>query len=211
MFRKKGAVLKSLGLCLVFLAVLLAAFNLRDSAQAAARAAETLDILEEVLPEAPAGPQDTLSAPAVSQEEEIPDYLLNPDMPLPETVIDGRAYIGTLEIPALELTLPVISQWSDAALKNAPCRYGGSPYSGGFIIAGHNYRGHFGRLRALPEGSAVTFTDMDGNRFSYEVVLTETLRADEVEEMCSGDWALTLFTCTGGNRYRLAVRCREVL
>ena len=35
----------------------------------------------------------------------------------------------------------------------------------------------------------------------------ETLMPTAVEEMESGDWDLTLFTCTVGGRTRVAVRC----
>jgi sortase A len=35
----------------------------------------------------------------------------------------------------------------------------------------------------------------------------ETLEPTDIEGMTTGDWDLTLFTCTYGNRYRLAVRC----
>ena len=49
-------------------------------------------------------------------------------MPMPEETIDGRSYIGVLEIPSLSLQLPVIGSWSYAELREAPCRYAGSAY-----------------------------------------------------------------------------------
>ncbi|MBQ4643848.1 MAG: sortase, partial [Oscillospiraceae bacterium] len=61
-------------------------------------------------------------------EAEIPDYILNPEMAMPETEIEGIKYIGTLEIPKIGLKLPVISEWSYPNLKIAPCRYFGSAY-----------------------------------------------------------------------------------
>lgn len=33
----------------------------------------------------------------------IPDYVLNPDMDMPEVDVDGMSCIGTLEIPRLDL------------------------------------------------------------------------------------------------------------
>ena len=48
---------------------------------------------------------------------EIPDYILNPDMEMPKTKVDGQEYIGVVEIPALSLTLPVISECNDEKLK----------------------------------------------------------------------------------------------
>lgn len=42
----------------------------------------------------------------------LPDYMLCPDMEMPVKTIEGVDYIGILTIPALELELPVISEWS---------------------------------------------------------------------------------------------------
>ena len=65
-------------------------------------------------------------------------------------------------------------------------------------------------LKKLQPGDAVTFTDMDGNVFSHEVMALETLAPTAVEEMTEGDWDLTLFTCTVGGTTRLAVRCEAL-
>ena len=129
---------------------------------------------------------------------------------MPTVEIDGVEYIGTLEIPAFELTLPVVSQWSDASLKLAPCRYTGSAYLDNLIIAGHNYKRHFARLGELAVGDEVLFTDMDGNLFSYQVSELEQLAGTAVEEMQAGDWELTLFTCTIGGKARVTVRCERI-
>ena len=48
---------------------------------------------------------------------------------------------------------------------------------------------------------------MDGNRFIYAVSGTEQLPGTAIEEMESGDWDLTLFTCTIGGAARVTVRC----
>ena len=75
------------------------------------------------------------------------------------------------------------------------------------MIAGHNYASHFGTIKNLEEEDAVIFTDMDGNRFTYRVVEQEILRPSATEEMETGDWDLTLFTCTVGAQNRVTVRC----
>ena len=41
----------------------------------------------------------------------------------------------------------------------------------------------------------------------YTVAELETLGKYDVEEMTSGDWDLTLFTCTYGGQSRVTVRC----
>ena len=43
----------------------------------------------------------------------------------------------------------------------------------------------------------------------YEVSLVEQLERTAIEEMESGDWDLTLFTCTVGGAARVTVRCQR--
>lgn len=139
--------------------------------------------------------------------EKVPEYVIDPNMPMPEKEIDGYKYIGYVGIPELGVVLPVMSDWSYEQLTVSPCRYFGSAYLGNLIIAAHNYRSHFGRLKDLEPGDIVTFVDMKENVFSYRVTETEMLDPEDVEELKSGNWDLTLFTCTVGGQYRVTVRC----
>lgn len=187
-------------------AVLLLVYNLWDGHRA--RESEEA-ILAEYLQEN----KKVSESPDASDKEDkqnTPDYILNPDMDMPEYTLKSLgdvACIGILEIPALDLELPVISSWSYSSLRLAPCRYSGSAYKGDLVIAAHNYQSHFGGLRTLPEGSEVFFTDAVGNRFSYYVAVTEALTPWSVDDMTSGEWPLTLFTCTLDSQNRVTVRC----
>ena len=100
-----------------------------------------------------------------------------------------------------------MNEWSYPRLKLAPCRYSGSAYTGNLVIAAHNYRTHFGPIKNLTVGAQVTFTDVKGRRFSYEVSAVETIEATSVEDAVSNAWDLTLITCTPGGQARVAVRC----
>lgn len=208
-YKKKnriGNILKGAGLILVTAAVLLLVYNLWDGHRA--RESEEA-ILAEYLQEN----KKASESPDASDKEDkqnIPDYILNPDMDMPEYTLKSLgdvACIGILEIPALNLELPVISSWSYSSLRLAPCRYSGSAYKGDLVIAAHNYQSQFGGLRTLPEGSEVFFTDAVGNRFSYYVAVTEALTPWSVDDMTSGEWPLTLFTCTLDSQNRVTVRC----
>ena len=196
------------GLILVAGAVLLLMYNLWDSRRAEESQEE---ILAEYLSEnkkASEVPSDPDGEAADSQD--IPDYMLNPDMEMPEFTLSSLgdiSCIGILEIPALDLQLPVISEWSYPALRLAPCRYTGSAYKGDLVIAAHNYQSHFGRLKTLSTGSEVIFTDAVGNRFVYQVAVIEALTPWSVEDMTSGEWPLSLFTCTLDSQNRVTVRC----
>ena len=123
------------------------------------------------------------------------------------TQVDGYDCIGILSIPVLELELPVLTNWSYAKLKIAPCHYFGSYYEKDFVIAAHNYQSHFGRLSNLQPKDLILFTDISGTVHCYEVVLLETLPADATEEMITSGFDLSLYTCTPGGANRVTVRC----
>ena len=212
---KTGKILTAVGLLLLAAALGLTIYNLRSDTTARHSADAVLAQLTPELKAREAAASAAASsvsdaAPAAPEEAFLPDYLLDPNREMPSEEIDGRSYIGILRLPALGLELPVLEEWSDSGSKAAPCRYSGSAYLDTMVIAGHNYSGHFGTLKSLAPGDTLSFTDMDGNVFSYEVVELETLSPYAVEEMTSGDWDLTLFTCTVGGQSRLAVRCARL-
>ena len=63
-----------------------------------------------------------------------------------------------------------------------------------------------GNLKNLREGDIAIFTDMDGNVFTYKMIEQETLLPTSIDAMESGDWDLTLFTCTVGGQSRVTIR-----
>mgnify|MGYP004539421111 FL=1 len=143
---------------------------------------------------------------------QIPDYQLNPEMEMPEVSIPGleeAGCIGIIEIPSINIKLPVLSTWSYSLLKKAPCRYTGSIYLDNMVIAAHNSEAHFKKISNLQEGDIVTFTDAVGNVFTYSVAGIELLQPNEVDNMTNGQWPLTLFTCTYGGASRVTVRCEK--
>lgn len=125
-----------------------------------------------------------------------------------EIYIDGNSYIGVLEIPTLNLELPIQSDWSYDKLKNTPCIYSEDP----FIIAAHNYSVHFGKLKNLQTGDQVIFTDVNNNQTYYQVMLIEYIYETQVDELLAdGQWDLTLFTCNVNNNVeRVVVRLTQV-
>lgn len=121
--------------------------------------------------------------------------------------IDGYGYIGYVTLPSVGIELPVMDQWDDDRLDIAPCRYSGSVKTDDMVIAAHNFRWHFGALSSVKIGDTVLFTDMDGIVYKYTVTALDVLSATAVEDMTSGDYDLTLFTCTYGGQSRITVRC----
>ena len=194
---KKGNGWITFGLVLIVTAILLVGYNLKESRQAGEQAAELEGLINESL-------QNVLSP------LDIPDYQLNPDMEMPTKEIEDIAYIGILEIPTLNLKLPVAAELTYPHLRKAPCRYEGSVYKNNMVVAAHNYQSHFGNIKSMQIGDMVQFTDMDSNVFSYQVVELEILQPTDIEEMEAGDWDLTLFTCTLGGTERVAVRFEKI-
>ena len=199
----KGKILTGAGLLLIAAALLLTVYNIRESDRAGAESEEMVVRMESLTAALP----ERLET---EKKEPVPEYKKNPEMEMPTVEVNGQECVGMIEIPALGLKLPVISEWSDAKLKKAPCRYSGSAYLKNMIIAGHNYRTHFSGIKRLNTGDSVVFTDADGNVFSYEVAEIETVGGYDIEKMEAGDWDLTLFTCTIGGQTRVTIRLERV-
>ncbi len=194
--RKTGNIIVALGIILIAVSLVWTGYNLICEKMAEKSSEEALMQMELDIIE--------------SNPEEVPDYILDSDREMPVKEINGKEYIGAVSIPALELDLPVISNWSYQNFRISPCRYEGTPYKNNMILCAHNYRKHFASLRYLTEGDRVYFTDMDKNKFSYEVMYVEVIDRTAVEQLNAGDWDLTLFTCTYGGATRVVVRCRKV-
>ena len=187
-----------LGAVLVLAALSLFLWNQRENNEAGTSA-------EKILPQV----MEQIETPGAGQEPEEPSYPDPYDPTMTEVEIDGYAYVGVLSIPALELELPVMSEWDYTRLKIAPCRYAGSTKTDDLVICAHNYTRHFGPIRNLTPGDTVTFTDMDGVVWQYEVVAVDILAPTDVEDMTAGGYDLTLFTCTYGGASRVTVRCER--
>lgn len=212
MRRSKSKILLTCGgLLLIAAALFLAGRNLWQQYRADRSVEAAMSQLAELIPEP--GSVDASAAMAGLLPElgtdlsTVPDYVLNPEKEMPTVTVGGNEYIGYITIPALELDLPVLSEWSYPKLNVSPCRYVGSVYLGNMVVCAHNFDKHFGRLKNLEEGELVQFTDAEGNVFTYSVSAMEQLNRTDIDEMVTGDWDLSLFTCTVGGLYRVTVRC----
>ena len=200
MRRKLGAFFMFLGTVLLCGALSLFYLNDRESREAEKAVLSALPQLQNVIPEEPPEEaQELLLIPA--------EYITPEQAKMTEIIIDGLPYIGYLSIPSLKLDLPILSDWDYTILQKAPCRYTGSTRTDDLVVMAHNYDKHFGRLSKLSEGDTVYFTDMDGILTAYEVVGRDILAPTAVEEMTSGEFDLTLFTCTYGGKSRVTVYC----
>lgn len=221
MHKKTGVVFVGIGAVLILSALLLFFYNEAEEkhAEEAARTVmaelhSRIDTAETVPPEteatltdAPDVPMEPLGGDETAVETEAVEEL-------PAAVqtlwVAGYEYMGYLQIPVLGLELPVIAEWSEARLKVAPCRHFGSTAAGDLVIAGHNYRNHFGSLPKLTAGDMVTFTDVQGKTYLYEVGEVTTMEPTAVEEVRASGWELILYTCNYTGKARILVGCREM-
>ena len=197
MRKRQAAAMMLSGLLCILSALSLTCFNLITERNAGSAAKETMVSISE-----------TVAKPHAVQP--VPLYQIDPNITMPELDVKGVRYIGYLHIPALDLELPIITKTTSALLQVAPCRLSGSAYLEDMVIGAHNYSTHFGNLKKLHYGDTIEFIDMDGNTFTYEVGEIEILQPDQLEDLCSGEYPLSLYTCTIGGRTRLTVRCLAV-
>lgn len=196
MKQKIGKTFMLLGLLMLLGGVVLLMYNHTQAMAAEQASVQLLPQIAEEIRKSSAEDQEGLRNPF--------NYT---DVTMTEVEIDGHLYIGYLSVPVLELELPVMSGWDYPSLQIAPCRYSGTVRGEDLVLMAHNYDKHFGNIDQLELKDAVLFTDMDGVTTGYEVVAVDILAPSAVEEMTSGVFDLTLFTCTYGGQNRVTVYC----
>lgn len=196
----------AVGVMMVAAALGLVIGNTMESRRAARYSAETLEKLKGIIPSVPSSPSavpenDDLFSDTVQAEE------------VKTIEVDGYTYCGYISVEPLGIELPVADSFSYSGLKRTPCRYSGCAEDNDLIIAAHNYSSHFGRLYELSPGGQIVFTGADGTKYRYKVVDVEVIDGGDTERMlngASGEWDLTLFTCTLSGRSRVTVRARLI-
>ena len=194
--KKTGIAIVAVGAALILSALLLLLYNRYEDAHAGQEAESLLASVEEAIS------AQTMDVPTAAAPSPTP---LDPQMPV--VMLDGYEYVGYVEIPALGLKLPVMSEWDYTRLRVAPCRQFGSSRTDDLVIAAHNYENHFGRLKELSKGDTVIFTDMEGLVNTYCVEKIETLAPDAVDAVQNSGHDLVLYTCTKGGKTRVTVFC----
>lgn len=196
--RKAGIAFVILGAVLILSALLLFLRNWKENEEAGDHVEQVMQAITDNMVENP--PETTSS--------DIEETVI-PEIPAEMTTmsIDGYDYIGYLEILSLDLKLPVMSDWDYDRMKIAPCRQFGSIRTDDLVIAGHNYRTHFGALSGLNVGDHILFTDMDGMAWRYTVSETTTLQPTDVDAVQNSGYDLVLYTCTPGGASRVVIYC----
>lgn len=121
----------------------------------------------------------------------------------------GTEYCGILEIPEIDVVLPVSQEYSYDQMSQSLCRYSGTLTGQNMIICGHNYKSFLERLEEIFDGDSVFFTDVNGIRTEYIVVDTQMIGGDRNDLLIenNNDWDLTVFTCNYSGYSRYVIRC----
>lgn len=124
----------------------------------------------------------------------------------------GFTVIGTIEIPEIKLSYPILEEASTAAIENSVAMlYGVGPNKvGNTLIIGHNYRNgqFFANNKNLSIGDKVYITDLSGKRLSYTIYdKFETVTEDTefITRNTNGAREISLQTCTDNGSMRLII------
>lgn len=196
-----GIILIISGAVLVASALSLASYNVYTDYDAEKKSTEVVQIIEEKIVDKI--PEDNY----VALDKSNNYYVDNSEMDT--IVIEEEEYIGILEIPVLDLKLPVMREWSYPNLKISPCCYTGNIKEDNLVIAAHNYSSHFGNIKHLLPDDTIYFVDVNGIVHEFFVLSSEKLNGSDTEKMEEGEWDLTLFTCNFDGTKRVTVRCAK--
>ncbi len=122
----------------------------------------------------------------------------------------GFAVVGTIEIPKINLSYPILRDNSTSALeRSVAMAFGVGPNKvGNTLIVGHNYRNgqFFANNKNLNKGDKVYITDLSGQRLPYTIYdRFETVVEDSgfLTRNTNGAREISLQTCTDDGNYRL--------
>lgn len=124
--------------------------------------------------------------------------------------INGDEYFGIIEIPAINIKLPIMNDWNDKHLKVSPCIYYGSIETNNLVICAHSYKSLFRYIKKLKDEDKAIITDLNGKKYLYKVEVIEILSPTDIKDMIDSDFDLTLYTCTNDNQNRVTVRLNRI-
>lgn len=105
--------------------------------------------------------------------------------------VDGTDFVGIIELPRYESVLPVCADWGKAS--KYPCRFGGSIYDGTMQIGATTQKGQYDFYRELSVGDTVIYTDVEGNRYTFEITSLRYEKHADQAALQHEEASLTLF------------------
>ena len=151
------------------------------------------------------------------------DSVVKIDKKEPDTVVEepepidysGYTILGKLEIPEIGFTSVIIEEYTYSAMNIGVIKTHGVALNeeGGFVIAGHNYRGRsifMYNIKNLSSGSKIYISDTSGRKLEYTVY--EVLRdvdANDASYFAEYDsYHVALVTCENSGKTRIVVKAK---
>lgn len=129
--------------------------------------------------------------------------------PYLETVnLSGYEVTGILQIADLNRSWPIIASGDAAKTAKIPSIYGGNPASGNLVITDSADNRQFSRLKDLPDGSKVVFTDISGREYRYQIATVETVPSGKLSAISRHRerWDVAIITPNFSGRSQIVTR-----
>ena len=105
--------------------------------------------------------------------------------------VDEIDFVGLVELPRYESTLPVCADWGKTS--KYPCRFSGSIYDGTMQIGATTQKGQYDFYRELSVGDTVSYIDVEGNRYTFTITSLRYEKHVDQAVLQQKEAALTLF------------------
>ena len=119
-------------------------------------------------------------------------------------ISNNISIIGSISIPKINISYPILERTSDELLKISVCRFSGPLPNriGNLCIAGHNYRNKlmFSNLYKLNVDDSIFITDLNNTKVEY--IIYDKFKTQETNLDCtksSNNVEITLITCNSSN------------
>ncbi len=179
-----------IGILLVVASVAILIFSEINQKNAAQNAKETVLVLRDLMPDV---------------DDAVPDDRANVIMSAME--IKNESFVGIIEVPKFDCSLPIRETWKKSKADNYPCKYLGSIYDGSLIIGGSDNDGQLDFARLIENYDNVFITDMTGSRYKYTVSDIRRTKDVSTEYLTSVDADLVIFAKNSFSFDYTVIRC----
>ena len=127
----------------------------------------------------------------------------------------SSSVIGTIQIPEINVSYPILSDLNETLLKASPCKFlGDISDDSNLCIAGHNYDNDkfFSRINLLTYGDKIIITDNNNVIYNFSVFDNYEVDASDLSPIYKVTnrykKELTLVTCNNQNNKRIIVKAK---
>ena len=130
--------------------------------------------------------------------------------------IEGHKVVGIIKIPKINLEYPILETTSKETLNLSITKFWGNKINeiGNVTLAGHNNLNGtmFGKTKNLDIGDIIELTDIQNVTLKYKVFKKYVIDPNDITVILPEEEEtreVTLITCTNGNKNRLIIKARQ--